>query len=141
MRALLITLTLTFGEPTVHPHAPVAPDAPELYLMPQTTSRFGMPQEYEQAKVTFADAQKQYEAGKPDKAALLFMKVAELVKAPKPETTYSDAFTKMRGIAYKDAALAFGLAGDNAGAKKALTAAQKADPANAALLEKLIAQL
>lgn len=142
MIAALLTLTLSFGEPTtVQPHAPVEPTAPELFLMPMATSRFGLPEEYELANKTFAEAQSLYESGKPEKAAPLFLKVAELVKAPKKETTYSDAFTKMRGIAYKDAVLAFKLAGDKAGAKQAMTAAQKADPANAEVLKKLLAGL
>lgn len=114
---------------------------PELFLMPQATSRFGMPQEYEQAKQTFEDAKKLYESGKPEKAAPLFLKVAELVKPPKQETNYTEAFAKMRGVAYRDASLAFWLAGDKAGAKKALTAVQKTDKENADLLKKLIGEL
>lgn len=125
----------------MQPHAPVAPEAPELYLMPQAASRFGMPQEYEQAKKTFEDAKKLYESGKPEKAAPLFLKVADLVKPPKEETGYTEAFAKMRGVAYRDASLAFRLAGDKDGAKKALGAIQKTDKANADLLKKLIEEL
>jgi hypothetical protein len=142
VRALLLAFTLSFGDPpTVQPHAPVAPEAPNLYLMPKVTSRFGMPAEYAEAQQTFEDAQKLYESGKPEKAAPLFLKVAELVKPPKKETNYTESFTKMRGIAYQDATLAFKLAGDKQAAKAALTAAQKNDPANAALLKKLIGEL
>lgn len=125
----------------MQPHAPVEAPAPNLYLMPVVTNRFGMPPEYGQAQKTFEDAQKLYESGKPEKAAPLFMKVAELVKPPKPETNYTESFAKMRSVAYKDARLAFKQAGDQAAGKAALTAAAKTDLANADLLKKLIGEL
>ena len=136
MLFLVISLTLTFGD-TVEPIAMKGP-APELYVMPVASSRFGLPDDYEKAREMFDAAKKDYEGGKPEKAALKFMTIAELVKAPKPETTYSKAFAKMRGIAYKDAAIAFEQAGQRAEGRKTLTAALKADPENAEILKKLL---
>lgn len=136
---LLTTFTLTFGD-TVESFAPIKTTTPVLYTLPLATSRHGLPDAYEKARVLFDEATKDYEDGKPGKAAPKFMTVAELVKAPKPETTYSAAFTKMRAVAYKDAALAFEQAGERAAGKKALTAALKADPDNAETIKKLLSQ-
>ncbi len=133
---LLTTLTLNFGDP-VEPMIMKGP-APELYALPSAASRYGLPAEYEKAVETFAAAEADYAAGKHEKAAAKFMTVAELIKAPSPRTTYSDQFAKMRGIAYKDAAIAFEQAGKRAEGHKALTAALKADPENKDVLKKLL---
>lgn len=112
--------------------------APELFSLPVAASRYGLPKEYEKATETFAAAEADYAAGKHAQAATKFMTVAELVKAPTPRTTYSEAFAKMRGVAYQDAAIAFEQAGKRAEGAKALTAALKADPENKDVLKKLL---
>ncbi|MBS1148362.1 MAG: hypothetical protein H6Q89_60 [Myxococcaceae bacterium] len=136
---LLTSLTLTLGD-TVEPISNMKGPAPELYTLPLATSRFGLPESYEKAHELFAAAKKDYEDGKPEKAAPKFMTVAELVKAPSPPTNYSAAFAKMRATAYKDAAIAFEQAGDRPGCRKALTAALKADPENSDTLKALLSK-
>lgn len=114
--------------------------APELYNLPMASSRYGLPDEYDKAHVLFAEARADYEKGKAAKAAPKFMQVAELVKAPKKETTYSAAFAKMRAAAYKDAALSFEQAGERVEGKKALNAALKQDPENKETLTALLSE-
>jgi tetratricopeptide (TPR) repeat protein len=134
---LLVSFTLCNGDKNMQIQ-PMKGPAPELYVMPLVTSRYKLPDEYGKAQATFDDAKKLYEAGKPDQAAPLFIKVAELVKAPKPETTYSESFAKMRAVAYEDAAIAYREAGDAKGLEAALNKALKNDPENAATLKKLL---
>jgi hypothetical protein len=114
---------------------------PELYVMPLAASRYGLPDGYAEACALFDEATHDYEAKKPEKAAPKFIKVAQLLKAPKERTTYSSQFTKMRSITYRDAAIAFEQAGKQAEGRKALKAAVTADPDNAALLEGLLKKL
>lgn len=115
----------------------VGGSTPVLYTLPLAASRFGLPSEYGKALALFDEAKKDYEHGKPGKAAPKFIDVAKLLTT-KTETTYSASFAQMRAIAYQDAALAYGLAGDAAEKKKALTAALKKDPENQATLKQLI---
>ena len=138
--ALFISLSLNGDKDAKMELQPTMGPKPELYVMPLVTSRYALPDGYGKAQATFEDATKLYEAGKPNQAAPLFIKVAEQVKAPKPETTYTEAFAKMRSIAYQNAAIAYTQAGDKAGLKKALTAALKNDPENAEVLNQLIAK-
>ena len=134
--ALLLCFTLSFGEPMQA--TPVIPPKPELYELPLASSRYGLPVEYERALAVFEEARRDYQHGKPDKAAPKFVEVAQLVKAPKAETTYSKSFAQMRAVAYKDASIAFKQAGEPEERKKALTAALKADPENKDTLQALL---
>ncbi len=113
----------------------------ELFLMPRASSRYGLPEGYEEAVALFDEATGDYQKKKAEKAAPKFLKVAELLKAPQPRTTYSDAFAKMRAASYRDAAIAFNEAKQKAAGKKALTAAAAKDPENAALLKELSSRL
>lgn len=142
MSALLALFLLTNPDAgatvqTTHYEAP----RPELYMMPLAASRYGLPDGYSEACALFDEATQDYEAKKPEKAAPKFVKVAQLLEAPKPRTTYSDQFAKMRAASYKDAAIAFEQAGKKADGRKAFTAATAADPDNAELLEQLTAKL
>lgn len=139
MLTCFLVLTLTAGDASVE-ITPVTPPGPELYNLPMASSRFGLPPGYEKAHQTFEDARAEYEARRFARAAPLFMKVAELVAAPEPKTTYASQFAKMRAAAYEDAALAFGQAEQKAEAKKAFTTALAKDTENSALLQKLIAK-
>ncbi len=138
MLGVLLTLFLN-GEP-MNRVAPVTGTgtAPVLYELPLASSRFGLPDEYGKALALFDEAKREYESGKAAKAAKKFIDVADLLKAPKQETTYSGSFAKMRAIAYQDAAIAYGEAGEAAERKKALSAALKKDPENQATLKALI---
>lgn len=117
------------------------PAKPVLFALPFASSRFGLPEAYNQAHDLFAEAERDFAKGQPGKAAPKFLQVAQLVAAPKQATTYSPQFAQMRAACYRDAALAFQQADDAEAGKKALTSAMKSDAENADLLKKLIAEL
>ncbi|MFT3842173.1 MAG: hypothetical protein QM723_34600 [Myxococcaceae bacterium] len=116
---------------------PMQPIAPPLFELPLARSRWGLPPAYEKAHAAFESAQHDYQAGKHAQAAPKFMAVADLLKAPKEETTYSAAFAKMRAAAYQDAAIAYGFSGRAMDGKKALERASDLDADNASLLRSL----
>ena len=119
----------------------IQPPRPELYVMPRAASRYELPEGYEDAVALFNEASRDYQAKKPEKAAPKFIKVAELLKAPKSKTTYSTQFAKMRAASYRDAAITFGEAGKKSDGKKALQGAIASDPENAELLRELVGMM
>lgn len=142
--ALLLT---AFAAPAlevpVQPEPATTGSSPELvlYALPHAQSRFGLPQRYEQARTEFDSAEADHAAGAADRAAPRFMKVAVLLAAPPEETTYSDQFSYMRDVAYKNAAICFELAGQPDAARKAFTLALQQDPQNKQTLTLLLAKV
>ncbi|MFT3842175.1 MAG: hypothetical protein QM723_34610 [Myxococcaceae bacterium] len=132
---------MTREETEIELNAAPQPVIPELYQLPLARSRYGLPASYDKAQELFAEAEEAYAAARHAEAAKKFIQVAALVKAPEPKTTYSESFAKMRSAAYRDAALAFDLAGQAAEGKRALETAAKADADNAALLHTLAKEL
>lgn len=110
-----------------------------LNELPQTQSRYELPPTYFTAREVFEDATKEHGEGAFEDAASKFLTVANLLKTKKA-TTYSAAFTKMRQVAYTNAALSYRDAGKVADGRKALTKAQDDDPDNRAFLADLVAQ-
>lgn len=116
------------------------PDLPALYAMPGARSRFGLPEQYFDAEELDAKAREAHAAGNMEEAAADFLDVATLLLVKKP-TTYSEQFSAIRQVAYRNAALAWKAAGNPKAGQAALKAAAGRDADNRMLCEELAASL
>lgn len=112
-----------------------------LYALPHARSHGGLPAGYRVARQTFDAAVADYQGGAPENCGPRFMQVATLLKAPGKQTTYSEAFQRMREIAYNNALICFTESKQEDAARKALSKAQQQDPANAGALKGLLTRL
>ncbi len=91
----------------------------------------------------FDDATRAYDDGRDVDAARGFVRAAAAFAAERP-ARYAAAMAEQSAVAYENAAIAFGAAGTAEArdeGRAALAAAKAGDPANAAKLDALVAQL
>jgi|GEM_PF-2330322 len=144
--ALLLTTALSFtleihAEPHDAAQMPVKRRPPLLLAIPAVRSRSGLPAGYDAAREMFDAAQQDHANGAPERAAVRFMSVAVLLRAPRQPAHHSGQLARMRQVSYTNAATCFAEAELPDAARQALVTAMKDDPENEAVLRKLLAEI